>query len=248
MTAPPENRPTRSRPQVGPCYTAKPITAGVRLEKAGLTFDQRAAFTLIELLVTVAIIAILASMLLPALTRAKEKAKVIKVHVELNNIGLALHMYGDDNPGKMPPVRENCNTDLSEHWCQLPIELAEARYLPRSDVGGREASMEDPFDPGHTYKYAAPGPLLLNGEPAGDYALWVPTNFPDLKSDVGRFYSKPTESPVRWALWSLGPKPQSVKSRSSHAPMSALTWYTRNGSDGVIVRYADRTGVQFKSP
>ncbi len=206
------------------------------------------AFTLIELLVSVAIIAILASLLLPAISRAKEKAKVAKVHAELYGIGVALHMYADDHAGRVPPVRENCNTDLREHWCQLPPELAEGRYLPRSDAGGREANLEDPFNPAHTYKYAAPGPLLLNGEPAGAYALWVPTNFPELKSDFGRFYSKPADSPVRWAVWSLGPRPRSARSQSAHAPMSELTWYRRTGDDGVIVRYANRDGLQFKSP
>ena len=206
------------------------------------------AFTLIELLVSIAILAILASLLLPAIARAKEKAKVAKVHAELYGIGLALHMYADDHAGRVPPVRENCNNDLREHWCQLPVELADARYLPRSDAGGREANMEDPFDPGHTYKYAAPGPLRLNGEPAGDYALWVPTNSPDLKSDFGRFYSKPADSPVRWAIWSLGPRPKSLRSQSSHAPVSELTWYRRTGGDGVIVRFANRDGIQFKSP
>ncbi|HRZ93301.1 MAG TPA: type II secretion system protein [Candidatus Paceibacterota bacterium] len=206
-----------------------------------------AAFTLIELLVVIAIIAILAGMLLPAIARAKEKAKVAKVHAELYGIGIALHMYSDDHGGRVPPVRENCNNDLREHWCQLPIELAEGRYLPRSDAGGREARVEDPFHPGHTYKYAAPGPLLLNGEPAGDYSLWVPASYPDLKSDTGRFHSKPADSPVRWAIWSLGPRPNSARSRSSHAPMSALTWYRRAGGDGVIVRYASRDGMQITS-
>jgi len=206
------------------------------------------AFTLIELLVVLAIVGVLASLLLPAIARAKEKAKVAKVHAELYGIGVALHMYADDHAGRVPPVRENCNNDLREHWCQLPVELAQARYLPHSDAGGREANMEDPFDPGHTYKYAAPGPLLLNGEPAGDYALWVPTNFPNLKSDSGRFYSKPANSPVRWVLWSLGPRPNSPRSQSSHAPMSELTWYQGPGGDGVIVRFANRDGVQFKSP
>jgi hypothetical protein len=108
--------------------------------------------------------------------------------------------------------------------------------------------LEDSFDTDHTYKYAAPGPLLWNGEPAGDYALWVPTIFPHLKSDFGRFYSRPTESPVRWVVWSLGPQSKSARSRSSHAPMSELTWYERTGGGGVIVRYATREGVQFKSP
>ena len=69
------------------------------------------------------------------------------------------------------------------------------RYLPRSDDGGREANMEDPFDPGHTYKYAAPGPLLLNGDPAGDYALWVPTNFPNLKQRLRQVLLQASRKP-----------------------------------------------------
>jgi len=209
---------------------------------------MRSAFTLIELLVVLAIIALLAALMLPALSRAKEKAKVTRVHAELYGIGLALQMYADDHAGQLPPVRVNCNSDLSEHWCQLPVELAAERYLPLGQEGGRQANMEDPFDPGHTYKYAAPGPQLFNGEPTGNYALWVPTNFPNLDSDFGRFYRSPAESPVCWAVWSLGPKPKSAKSRSSHAPMSERTWYKHSGGAGVIVRYATQEGVQFKSP
>jgi prepilin-type N-terminal cleavage/methylation domain-containing protein len=214
----------------------------------GQSKHPAAAFTLIELLVVIAIIALLAALLLPTLARAKEKAKVAKVHAELYGVGLALQMYADDHAGRLPPVRVNCNTDLSEHWCQLPTELATERYLPRGDQGGRDANLEDPFDLGHTYKYAAPGPLLFNGEPTGDYALWVPTNFPSLDSDFGKHYTRPADCPVRWAVWSLGPKPKSAKSQSSHAPMSSLTWYRRAGGDGVIVRYATREGIQFKSP
>lgn len=207
-----------------------------------------AAFSLVELLVVMAVIALLASLLLPSLSRAREKARVARVHMELYGIGLALQMYSDDFGGRVPPVRENCNTDFSEHWCQLPPELAVERYLARSMQPGREAALEDLFDPGHTYKYAAPGPLILNGEPAGNYALWVPTNFPDLTGDRGMFHDQPTASPVRWAVWSLGPKPTSAKSRNSRAPMSASTWYRRTGDSGVLVRYATPEGIQFKSP
>ena len=68
---------------------------------------KKNGFTLIELLVVIAIIAILAAMLLPALSKAREKARQATCMNNLKQLGLAIMMYTNDYGEYLPPARLN---------------------------------------------------------------------------------------------------------------------------------------------
>jgi prepilin-type N-terminal cleavage/methylation domain-containing protein len=143
--------------------------------------NSRRAFTLIELLVVIAIIAILAAMLLPTLSRAKEAGRRIACLNNLKQLSLAAHIYVDDNQGAYPP-RNNVdrwpdhfynNYGKNAKLLLCPTDAA----LPTSPVSVGSSSSNNIAD-------ASPRSYLINGW--NDYFAdqFGTTNWGTLESDM----------------------------------------------------------------
>ncbi|HEY1788760.1 MAG TPA: prepilin-type N-terminal cleavage/methylation domain-containing protein [Verrucomicrobiae bacterium] len=92
--------------------------------------SANAGFTLIELLIVIAIIAILAAVLLPVLSAAKEKAIRIQCLGNLRQIGLGAVLYAGENQDKVPPVNYvSTGSGFVVNALELSIVNAMSTYL-----------------------------------------------------------------------------------------------------------------------
>lgn len=169
-------------------------------------FNPKAAFTLIELLVVVAIIAILAAILFPVLSAAKERGWNAACQSNLHQLGIALRMYADDHADLVPFA-----CDWEDRHDNPKASMADIPYVwevLNPYTKGNEV-WRDPADKGVKFLY---GDVGGTGWPpvVDNLYEFLKQHIP---SHLGSSYSYRTALVIKnWdALYGSGPTPESMQ-------------------------------------
>lgn len=138
----------------------KPPRRGRSIFVPSLSMGNPFAFTLLELLVVIAIISILAGMLLPALSRARQQAWETTARTMISSLEAALANFMTDE-GDYP------DDDATVYTCvNLISELEDGGYASFRTDDKVSGSLIDPWGEPYCYRYP-----LVSGDPGYDYGL-----------------------------------------------------------------------------